>query len=302
MLIMGIGFTKMHGLGNDFVILDGLETALGGADLAADPSLMRRIADRRRGVGCDQVILLDRPDPGSSAHRRMRIFNPDGSEAGACGNATRCVASQLTGLERTDRILIDTKAGQLVCAVALDGIVSVDMGLPRLEWQTIPLAKAMDTAAIVLDPPTEGAAALGPGCAVSMGNPHCVFFLQDLDGVNIERIGPDIEHHALFPERTNVGFARIIDRSHIRLRVWERGAGLTQACGSGACAAAVAAARRGLTERSVRVTVDGGDLHIFWDEEDHVQMSGPAATSFAGTLDPSLLNAPVLSKARSMEV
>ncbi len=275
--VMTTRFTKMHGLGNDFVVIEQPD--------AARPSLPSRtaqyLADRRRGIGCDQVIVLE---PSRAADRRMRIFNPDGSEAQACGNATRCVAALLEPHLGRDRITLETAGGILTSDILADGQVRVDMGAPRFGWAEIPLAREIDPARLELGPDADG---LGHGFALSMGNPHCVFLVPDFEGLDIETRGPRLEHHALFPERANIGFGQVISPTHIRLRVWERGAALTQACGSGACAGAVAAMSRGLTERRVTVELDGGPLEIHWQTDDHVVMTGPVATSFEGTVDLS---------------
>lgn len=266
-----IKFIKMHGLGNDFVIIDGR------GDL---PSLtsdqIRHIADRRRGVGCDQLIMLEPPKQ-PETDLFMRIYNPDGSESGACGNATRCVADIIMAEKGADAAVIQTAPGLLYCTRADGGLVTVDMGAPRLEWHEIPLAKQCDTLHLPLD---------GDPVGVNMGNPHCVFFVGDAKSVNVADSGKTVENDPLFPERANVEYAHIVAADHIRMRVWERGAGITQACGTGACAVAVAAIRRGLVEgRDVRVTLDGGDLHIHWRENDgHVLMTGPVAYVFEGTI------------------
>ncbi|MGF1454181.1 MAG: diaminopimelate epimerase [Alphaproteobacteria bacterium] len=282
---MTIRFTKMHGLGNDFVILDcrkarhGLDSPAAAGPAGLSPDRARRIADRRRGIGCDQVIVLNAAPDASACDAVLDIFNPDGSRAEACGNATRCVAALLgTELDRT-RIILESAGRLLNCLRLEDGRVSVDMGPPRFEWDAIPLAEPVNTSALDLGVDT---ANLGTGTAVSMGNPHCVFFTEHLDTLPIETLGPALEHHALFPERANIGFARIVDRHTIRLRVWERGAGLTSACGSGACAAAVGAIRRGLTDGAVDLELDGGILSVTWREGGSVTMTGPVAMSFEG--------------------
>ena len=268
-------FLKMHGCGNDFVVLDERAAPLGltAARAAA-------IADRRTGIGCDQFIVLEPAPAGSGADAFMRIRNPDGAEAGACGNATRCVASLLAAETGRGRVIVQTVAGPLPSTVHADGRISVDMGPARLGWRDVPLATEADTLHLPL--------ALGPvsdPAALSMGNPHATFFVDDAQAVPIETLGPALERHPMFPDRANIGFAQIIAPSRIRLRVWERGAGLTRACGSGACAALVNAARRGFTGRSAEVLVDGGALEIEWRADGNVVMTGPAATAFRGTLD-----------------
>ncbi len=264
---MRVDFLKMHGLGNDFVVLDGRERALP----AIDAALARAIADRRTGIGCDQLIVLGlSPD----ADMAMRIFNADGGEVEACGNATRAV-----GLLHGRSATIATAGGLLRVEPGADG-VAVDMGEPRFAWDTIPLAYAMDTATMPV-----GWEDLEAPAAVNVGNPHVVFFVADCDAVALDRLGPEIEHDPLFPERVNVNVATVSARDAIQLRVWERGAGLTRACGTGACATAVAAMRRRLTGRRVTVTLPGGDLAIEWREDGHILMTGPAAEAFRGSFD-----------------
>ena len=266
---MRVSFVKMHGLGNDFVVLDTRDQPLPGLDAAA----ARALADRHTGIGCDQLIVLG---PSDDADFTMRIFNPDGGEVEACGNATRAVAVLHGGPAR-----IATAGGVLMARPDANGI-AVEMGLPRLEWQQIPLAYAMDTLALPV-----GWEELDSPVAVNVGNPHVVFFVPDCDAVALDRLGPLIEHDPLFPERVNVNVATVTSRTAIRLRVWERGAGLTRACGTGACATAVAAMRRGLVERAVAVTLPGGTLHIAWREDGQIVMTGPATESFRGSFDPA---------------
>ena len=271
---MEISFIKMHGAGNDFVVLDGRARPLG---LTRDR--IRRLADRRLGIGCDQLISLEPGTDGSDVF--MRIHNPDGSEAGACGNATRCVATLIGRELRRGEVTIGTISGDLPSSILDDGRVTVDLGAPRLGWADVPLAVALDTLHLPL---AEGAVADPAGC--SMGNPHATFFVPTVEGLDIERLGPRFEMDALFPDRANIGFAQILSPDRIRLRVWERGAGLTLACGSGACATLVNAVRRGLAARRAELLLDGGTLTIEWRESDgHVLMTGPAETSFIGTID-----------------
>ena len=272
----GLRFIKMHGLGNDFVVIDGRE-----ATVALEPGQVRAVADRRTGVGCDQLVVIE---PSATADARLAIRNADGSAAEACGNATRCVAALLMDEQGRDRVVIETDAGALECRAAGDGRVAVDMGAARTDWRDIPLAHEADTLCLDL-----GAAELGDAAAVSMGNPHVVFFVDDAEAVDLARIGPAIEHHEMLPARANVGIAHVQAPGRIRLRVWERGAGITRACGTGACAALVAAARRGLAQREADVVLDGGTLAIAWRDDGHVLMTGPAATSFRGTLAPEAL-------------
>lgn len=270
---MGRPFLKMNGLGNDFVVVETRSQPF-----APSAEEVRAIADRTVGIGCDQLIAIE---PAEGADARVRFWNSDGEEVSACGNGARCVGWLVMQASGRDEAVIETRAGRLVATRAGERLVSVDMGKPRLEWNEIPLAEPHDTAAldVKLHPALEGA----PGC-VSMGNPHVVFFTPDLDAVDIASIGPAIERHPLFPQGVNVGFAQVRGRDRIRLRVWERGAGLTKACGTGACAALVAAARRELTGRSATLELDGGELFIEWTDDDHVIMTGPAAVDFAGEL------------------
>ena len=261
---MRLPFTKMHGLGNDFVVLDGREHPLP----ALTAGIVRRLANRREGIGCDQLIVLE---PSKTADIRMRIYNSDGGEVESCGNASRAVAL-LVGSPAS----VETAGGPIRVSPEHGG-ASVDMGVPRFDWDAIPLAYAMDTLAMPV-----GWDGLEQPTAVNVGNPHAVFFVPDTDAVPLQTIGPIIETDPLFPERVNVNVATILDRTAIRLRVWERGAGITRACGTGACATAVAAMRRGLVERAVTVTLPGGSLHIAWGDDDRITMTGPAAESFRG--------------------
>ncbi len=266
---MQLSFRKMHGLGNDFVIIDGRTQ---GVRLSGDQ--IRALGDRRRGVGFDQLVILEPPQKTDGVF--MRIYNPDGSEAGACGNATRCVADLVLKERGGKSCTVETISGILECTHTENDLITVDMGVPGLEWGEIPLSKQCDTLHLPLD---------GDPVAVSMGNPHCVHFCEDVRDVYVDKLGPKVEHNPLFPERTNVEYVSIQGKDHLRMRVWERGAGITEACGTGACASAVAAIRRGLTGRKVRVTLDGGDLMIEWREADsHVLMTGPIAYSFEGTI------------------
>jgi diaminopimelate epimerase len=259
---MRFGFHKMHGLGNDFVVIDARAESV-----SIDPVRARAIADRQRGIGCDQLILLEASELGDL---RMRIFNADGAEVEQCGNALRCVA-QLTGAER-----IETQAG-LVSASVGSGMVTVDMGAPCFGWDEVPLAYAIDTTDVPV-----GWGDLAHGTAVNVGNPHIVFFVADLDQVPLAALGPEIEHDPLFPERVNVNVAEVIGPASLRLRVWERGSGLTQACGTGACATAVAAIGRRLVESPVTVSLPGGELSIAWASGENIRMSGPATHVFSG--------------------
>ncbi|RIV79708.1 diaminopimelate epimerase [Pelagerythrobacter aerophilus] len=264
---MRVPFIKMHGLGNDFVVLD----ARGEGLPTMTPSIAAALADRRTGIGCDQVILLE---PSETADFRMRIFNSDGGEVEACGNASRAVAL-LHGAEAS----VETAGGTIRVQPA-NGGASVDMGVPRFGWEEIPLAYAMDT----LTMPVAWEPLKNP-TAVNVGNPHVVFFVENSDVVQLDRLGPEIEHDPLFPERVNVNVATVESRRRICLRVWERGAGLTRACGTGACATAVAAMRRGLVEREVEVRLPGGTLTIAWAEDGRITMTGPAAEAYRGSFE-----------------
>ena len=269
-------FIKMNGLGNDFVVVEA-------RTLPFTPTAeeVRAIASRDGGVGCDQVIAIE---PFERADAFMRIWNADGGEVAACGNAARCVAWLLTEGTSFSKVVIETLAGELFAERVGPKQVRVDMGAPRLDWRDIPLSEAMDTRGIELQVgPIDNPVLHTPGC-VSMGNPHVVFFVPDAESAPASKVGPMIEHHHLFPERANVGFAEIRQRDLIRLKVWERGAGLTKACGTGACAAVVAASRRGLSERRATVQLDGGDLDIDWTREGPVLMTGPIELEFTGTL------------------
>ncbi len=267
-------FVKMHGCGNDFVVFDERAGAFG-----LTPSRAAALADRRRGIGCDQLISIEPPPAGSDAVAFMRIRNPDGTESGACGNATRCVAALLAP-ESGRQLAIRTVAGDLRALALAPDLVAVDMGEPGLAWRDIPLAEPRDTLHLDM---TAGPLA-GPAAA-SMGNPHATFFVDDVAAIPLEALGPALEHHPLFPERANIGIAQIVAPDRIRLRVCERGAGLTLACGSGACAALVNAHRRGLTGRVATVVLDGGELLIEWTQNGHVLMTGPVATAFTGSVD-----------------
>jgi diaminopimelate epimerase len=276
----GLPFIKMHGLGNDFVVIDARARPVAVSDAQA-----RAIADRKTGVGCDQFIIIEPPANGV-ADAAMRIRNADGGEVEACGNASRCVARLLMQEKGTRRITLDTAAGRLIAEDAGEGRIAVDMGPARLDWRDIPLAREMDTLHLDLS--------MGPlrdPVGVNVGNPHAVFFVPDAEAIDLATLGPQLEHHPLFPERANIEAATVLSRRRIRMRVWERGVGITRACGTGACATLVAAARRGLAERRAEVLLDGGRLEIEWLANDHVRMTGPVATSFAGTLDPSLYDA-----------
>ena len=262
-----ISFMKMHGLGNDFVVLD-----LRARDVVVTPELARAIGDRHRGVGFDQLATIEAGANGADAH--LVFFNADGSTSAACGNATRCIARHLMDETSADALTLTTERGTLFARDQGNGITSINMGQPQLDWRDIPLARAMDT----LELPIEGAPT-----ATSMGNPHCTFFVDDADAVDLEARGAEIEHHPLYPQRTNVQFASVNGENHLRMRVWERGVGVTLASGSSSCATAVAAARRGLTGRAVTIDLDGGRIEVDW-RDDGVWMTGPTSHVFTGTL------------------
>lgn len=266
-----LAFMKMHGLGNDFVVVD----ARGRAD-PVTPALARAVGDRHRGVGFDQLaVILDAAD----AAARLVFYNADGSLSAACGNATRCIARHLMDETGAQEVVVVTERGRLACRDAGDGLTAVNMGQPLTGWRDVPLAEAADTLHLPID---------GDPVATGMGNPHCTFFVDDAEAVDLAARGPEIEHHPLFPQRTNVQFASLVGPDHLRMRVWERGTGITLASGSSSCAVAVAAARRGLTGRTVTITLDGGDIFIDW-REDGVWMTGPTAHVFDGVLDLSAL-------------
>jgi len=272
-----VPFTKMHGLGNDFVVLD-----LRDGTPAPDARRARAIADRRRGIGCDQLVLIERTDSQDAA-ARLRFLNPDGSESAACGNGARCVAARLMEESGRDRLVLETRGGRLEACAAGAGLYTVDMGPARLGWRDIPLAEDVDTLRLDVSlGPLEGPVAVG------MGNPHCVFFVDDAEDIELATFGPQLEHHPLFPERTNVEVATVVAGDRIRVRVWERGTGITLACGSGACATLVAAHRRGLTGRTAELIMDGGSLTVEWREDNHVLLTGPVAVSFTGAMDGHL--------------
>ncbi len=285
---MGRSFIKMHGLGNDFVILDARDVPL-----VLDEAACRRLADRHRGIGCDQIVVLERPLPDSgptlpsdSADVFLRLFNSDGSVVSTCGNATRCVAQLLFAAEGRSRVTLQTLGGLVRAERVAGGHVCVDQGVPRCAWEAIPLARDVDTLRVPL-----AAGSLQEPCCVNVGNTHAVFFVPNAEAVPLETLGPGLENNPLFPDRSNIEVVQILSPTQLRMRVWERGAGITQACGSGACAALVAAVRRGLTERAATVVLDGGDLAIAWREEDqHVFMEGEATLVFRGEVDDALLN------------
>ncbi|PKQ01771.1 MAG: diaminopimelate epimerase [Alphaproteobacteria bacterium HGW-Alphaproteobacteria-12] len=282
-------FVKMNGTGNDFVVLDLRRAPLVLTDKAA-----RAIADRETGIGCDQLITIENPRGGGDAF--MGVRNHDGGIVETCGNAARCIGKLLLDETGRDAVTIETLGGDMVASRAAGDAITVDMGAPRLGWAEIPLSEEFrDTRAIELEIGPLGSPIMHSPGVVNMGNPHAVFFVDDLDAIDLERSGPMLEHHPLFPERANISIARVLSPAHIALRTWERGAGLTKACGTAACAATVAAIRRRKTKRKVTVTLPGGDLTVEWLPDDanglgHVLMTGPVAFEFEGELDPALLN------------
>ncbi|MCK5501469.1 MAG: diaminopimelate epimerase [Tritonibacter mobilis] len=253
-------FMKMHGLGNDFVVIDARTQ-----DIQITPAMAKGIAHRQLGMGFDQLAVIFAAKEGASADAHLVFYNADGSTSAACGNATRCIARYLMDQSGKDALNLTTDRGELAAKDAGNGLTSVNMGAPQLLWDEIPLSEEMDT----LELPIEGAPT-----ATGMGNPHCTFFVEDAELIPLEEFGPRYEHHPLYPERTNVQIAHVMGPDHLRMRVWERGVGVTLASGSSSCATAVAAARKGLTGRNVQIDLDGGTLWIDW-REDGVWMTGP---------------------------
>jgi diaminopimelate epimerase len=281
MQTQAIQFRKMNGLGNDFVVLD-----MRARPLPLSTDALKAIADRKEGIGCDQIISLERS---RNADVFMRIWNADGGEVGACGNAARCVTALIADENKAQSVSIETESGVIGASLNADLSVTIDMGAPRFDWTEIPLAeKVDDTGRISID--AIGDETLGLASAVNVGNPHCLFFVDDVDAHDLARLGPVLEHHPLFPERANISLVQVLEPAHLRLRTWERGAGLTRACGTAACAAAVAAARAERAGRKATVSLPGGDLLIEWRENDgHVLMTGPYALDYEGTLPARLL-------------
>lgn len=272
-----IPFVKMNGLGNDFVVVDGRRQTV-----RIEAEEATHLANRRSGIGCDQVIVLE---PSRHADVRMRILNADGSEVAACGNATRCVAWLLAQETGRKQVTIDTPAGDLQASVGSIEHITVDMGVPRFGWAEIPLAEPFhDTRAIELQVgPIDNPVMHSPS-VVNVGNPHAIFWVDDVDAIDLGRVGPLLENHPIFPERANISIAKVLSPTHLRIRTWERGAGLTRACGTAACAAAVCAMRKKLTERKVTVSLPGGDLVIEWTPDNRILMTGPAELEFRGAL------------------
>lgn len=275
-------FRKMNGLGNDFVVFDARRRPV-----AMDEARARAIADRKTGIGCDQLIVLE---PSTKADVTMRIWNNEGGEVESCGNATRCIADILFDEKKTTRATIDTKGGFLVAEKGGEKLVTVDMGAPRFDWQEIPLSeKFHDTRYIDLHVGPVDAPLIDRPSVVNVGNPHCIFWVKDLDVVDLAKVGPMLEHHPLFPKRANITLARIDDRGHVVIKVWERGAGLTRACGTAACAVMAAGHRLKRLDARATITLPGGDLFMAIRESDgHIIMTGPVAYEFEGDLPPHL--------------
>ena len=275
-----LAFRKMHGAGNDFVIIDQRRR-----EMALTPALVRAIGDRHRGVGFDQLAEIL---AGGNTTAAVRFWNADGSRAQACGNATRCIADLLIAETGLAEVTLASENGVLTgrrngSADGLaGGLIEVDMGLPRWGWRDVPLAREADTLRLPID---------GEPAACSMGNPHCTVFVDDAEAVALETRGPELEHHPLFPERTNVQFVQVLARDRARVRVWERGVGVTLASGSSSCALLVNAVRRGLMDRRATMVLDGGELQIEWRDDDHLLMAGPVAHVFEGTLSSAFLAA-----------
>jgi diaminopimelate epimerase len=279
---VAIPFRKMNGLGNDFVVLDARTRAL-----AIDEPRARAIADRKSGIGCDQLIVLE---PSKTADIRMRIFNNEGTEVESCGNASRCIADLLFEERHTTAVTIDTDGGLLRAVKAGDKLVTVDNGAPRFDWKDIPLAeKFHDTRHIELQVGPIDAPLIHSPSVVNVGNPHCIFWVKDLDVVDLAKVGPMLENHPLFPERANITLARVDARDHVTIRVWERGVGLTRACGTAACAVMAAGFRIRVIDRKCRVTLPGGDLFMEQREADgHILMTGPVTYDYEGVLPAHL--------------
>ncbi|WP_237737659.1 diaminopimelate epimerase [Candidatus Endolissoclinum faulkneri] len=269
----------MHGLGNDFIVVDGRKS-----EIALSEEHYRMMSDRWRGVGCDQFLTILPPKNNGFAY--MEIHNPDGSQAETCGNGTRCVAHLLMDEVNVDKIVLETMNGSLVCTRSANKCVTVCMGKPNFNWSDIPLAVERDTLKVTVP----GAESYGLATMVNMGNPHAVFFVEDIDILDLVSIGPLIENNLIFPKRSNIEFVKVLSHNSLRVRFWERGAGMTQACGSGACATVVAGILRGfITGRSASVVQDGGILEVTWDSDGQVYMTGPVAISFLGKIDLSII-------------
>lgn len=272
--MMKLEFRKMHGLGNDFIIIDGRSE-----NVQLDKTQIRFLCERRTGIGCDQLVIMNKAKPGGDI--ALEIFNADGQEVQACGNASRCVAWLLMNETGKNIVKLETASGVLECT-RQNNAVCIDMGVPRFQWSEIPLAYQADSTALQLD--IKGWD--HTGICVNTGNPHIVFFVNDLDKIDIGTLGPKVENHPVFEQKTNVEFARVISPGHIRMRVWERGVGITRACGTGACATAAAAIKQELAHREVTIELDGGNLDISWSRSNnHIYMSGPVSYVFDGIIE-----------------
>ena len=279
---MSFYFRKMNGLGNDFVVLDARRHSI---TITEDKA--RAIADRKLGIGCDQLIVMENS---STADVRMRIWNAEGGEVPSCGNASRCIADLMFDELKTDAATIETKGGFLVAKKAGEHLVTIDQGKPKFDWKDIPLSEAFpDTRHIELQVGPIDAPLLHSPSVVNVGNPHCIFWVNDLNVVDLSKVGPMLEYHPLFPERANISLAKVVARDHVLLKVWERGAGLTRACGTAACATMAAGHRIKIIDAKCRITLPGGDLFMSVDDEGHILMTGPAALDFEGTLPEGLL-------------
>jgi diaminopimelate epimerase len=280
---MSLAFKKMNGLGNDFVVLDARKKPITITEAQA-----RAIADRKTGIGCDQLIVMEKS---STADVRMRIWNAEGGEVQSCGNASRCIADLIFNETQEATATIDTKGGFLIATKAGDKLVTIDQGLPKFAWKDIPLSEPFaDTRHIELQYGPIDAPLIHSPSVVNVGNPHCIFWVNDLDVVDLSRAGPMLENHPLFPERANISFAKVVARDHIVLKVWERGAGLTKACGTAACATMAAGHRIKIIDATCKITLPGGDLFMSVREHDgHVMMTGPVAFEFKGVLPEGML-------------
>jgi diaminopimelate epimerase len=280
----GIHFRKMNGLGNDFVVLDRR-----AVDFAMDEAKAKAIADRTKGIGCDQLIVMEASDV---ADIRMRIWNNDGGQVESCGNASRCIADLVMAESGKGHVTIETKGGLLSASRPGDRLITIDNGKPRFGWKDVPLSEEFrDTRHIELSVGPLDAPLIHSPSVVNVGNPHCIFWVKDLDVVDLAKVGPMLEYHHLFPERANITLARVNARDHATIKVWERGVGLTKACGTAACAVMAAGARIRIIDRNCRITLPGGDLHMQAREGDeHILMTGPVTYDFEGTLPPGLLS------------
>ena len=274
---MSFYFRKMNGLGNDFVVLDARRDSITITEEKA-----RAIADRKLGIGCDQVIVMENS---TVADVRMRIWNAEGGEVPSCGNASRCIADLMFDELKADTAIIETKGGLLIATKAGERLVTIDQGLPKFGWKDIPLSEDFpDTRHIELQIGPIDAPLLHSPSVVNVGNPHCIFWVKDLNVVDLSRAGPMLENHPLFPERANISLAQVVARDHVLLKVWERGAGLTKACGTAACATMAAGHRIRIIDAKCKITLPGGDLFMSVNDEGHVIKTGPVAYDFEGTL------------------